>query len=213
MEALKWIHIATGFIALVAGTIALSTKKGRKAHRFSGKLFGYTMAVSGFSGIVLSLYIKSVFLLGIGLFSTWNVIMGILVFRLKRFGWNGVVIPITVITLAGTLAIASLSVISAVNQNFGTLFWLSLIFGVSGTLFLIHRIIQIKSFKIKGLDRVEEHINFMMGAYIASMSAFSATQLHFIPGILRWIWPTLLFSPIIAYQIRQWKKRIAKSSK
>ena len=210
MEALRWVHILIGFAALIAGTLALSLKKGSPLHRMAGKVFGYAMIVSGFSSIVLSVFINSIFLLGLGLFATWNAIMGVLVFKLKNFGWTGAVVPITIVALTGTLGMGIVSVISAVNGNFGSLFWLSFVFGFGGSGFLFWRIRQIKTIQNKGLDRVGEHINFMMSAYIASMSAFSATQLDFIPGILRWIWPTFVFSPIIAYQIRKWKKRSAK---
>lgn len=49
------IHIATGGLAIVLGTIALSVKKGGTTHRRSGMLFVYAMLVMGVSASILSI--------------------------------------------------------------------------------------------------------------------------------------------------------------
>ena len=47
------IHVAAGGLALVLGTVALMTKKGRTVHRRSGRLFVCAMLVMGASASIL----------------------------------------------------------------------------------------------------------------------------------------------------------------
>ena len=47
------IHVAAGGLALVLGTVALLTKKGRTVHRRSGLLFVCAMLVMGASASIL----------------------------------------------------------------------------------------------------------------------------------------------------------------
>jgi uncharacterized membrane protein len=47
------IHVAAGALAMVLGTVALSTKKGATIHLRSGLLFVYAMLVMGFSASML----------------------------------------------------------------------------------------------------------------------------------------------------------------
>jgi len=43
-----------------------------------------------------------------------------------------------------------------------------------------------------------------MGAYIAAVSAFSATSLHFIPWPWNFLWPTLLGVPYLLWAQRRY---------
>jgi len=49
-----WMHVAAGFIALGAGAVALSTRKGARLHRKSGAVFVYGMLLMTLSGAVLA---------------------------------------------------------------------------------------------------------------------------------------------------------------
>jgi uncharacterized membrane protein len=49
-----WMHVAAGFIALGAGAVALSSRKGARLHRKSGAVFVYGMLLMTMSGGALA---------------------------------------------------------------------------------------------------------------------------------------------------------------
>jgi uncharacterized membrane protein len=49
-----WMHVAAGFIALGAGAVALSSRKGARLHRKSGAIFIYGMLLMTLSGGALA---------------------------------------------------------------------------------------------------------------------------------------------------------------
>jgi hypothetical protein len=52
-----------------------------------------------------------------------------------------------------------------------------------------------------------DHMQGMTGSYIAAVSAFSAVNFHFMPDALRWLWPTLLGAPLLAYWKRHYQRK------
>ena len=47
----------------------------------------------------------------------------------------------------------------------------------------------------------------MLGAYAATVTAFSAVNFGFLPPIVRWLWPTILMLPVIAYNINKYQRK------
>jgi hypothetical protein len=45
----------------------------------------------------------------------------------------------------------------------------------------------------------------MGGAYIAAVSAFSAVNFASLPGVARWLWPTLVGTPVLVYLARRYR--------
>ena len=83
---IQYIHAPLGGIALLSGGISLVSKKGSPLHKKSGKVFFYSMLLSAFSALVVSVLPnhKSPFLFSIGIFSSYFLISGILSLRYKR---------------------------------------------------------------------------------------------------------------------------------
>ena len=52
----------------------------------------------------------------------------------------------------------------------------------------------------------------MMGGFIASVTAFSVQVMHFMPGVMQWIWPSLVGVPLIIYWVRTYRKKLEKGS-
>lgn len=50
------------------------------------------------------------------------------------------------------------------------------------------------------------HISGMMGAFISTISAFSVVTMDILPPLVRWLWPTLVFTPLIIY----WQRKISR---
>lgn len=57
------------------------------------------------------------------------------------------------------------------------------------------------------------HMIGMITAYIAAVSAFSAVNMHFLPTVLQWLWPTLIGSPLLTIWIRSYKEKFSKGKK
>jgi hypothetical protein len=50
-----------------------------------------------------------------------------------------------------------------------------------------------------------DHLTRMGGAYIAAVSAFSAVNFASLPGVARWLWPTLVGTPVLVYLARRYR--------
>jgi hypothetical protein len=57
------------------------------------------------------------------------------------------------------------------------------------------------------------HMSGFVGAYIAAVSAFSATSFHFIPWPWNFLWPTLLMVPPLVWASRRYKARFAQGQR
>lgn len=53
----------------------------------------------------------------------------------------------------------------------------------------------------------------MLGGFIASVTAFSTQVMHFMPGVIQWIWPSLVGVPLIIYWIRTYRKKLEKEKR
>jgi hypothetical protein len=49
----------------------------------------------------------------------------------------------------------------------------------------------------------------MLGAYIATVSAFSVVNFGFLPPLARWLWPTVVGVPLIVAWTRSYRRRFA----
>ncbi len=47
----------------------------------------------------------------------------------------------------------------------------------------------------------------MIGSYIAAVTAFSVVNFHVLPTTLRWLWPTMIGTPLITIWITYYKRR------
>lgn len=70
IQALIYVHAAAGGIAFISGPASFMTKKGRKWHRISGKLFFFAMLVVTLLALIISTSPKheSLFLFCVGIF-------------------------------------------------------------------------------------------------------------------------------------------------
>jgi hypothetical protein len=52
-----------------------------------------------------------------------------------------------------------------------------------------------------------KHMANMIGSYIAAVTAFSVVNFSFLPITVRWLWPTIIGTPLIALWITYYKLR------
>lgn len=204
------IHIIAGSIGLLTGTINIIKKKGDKAHKSVGKFFFYSMLINGFAGLIMSLIHRNDFLLIVAVFSIYMVATGQRFLSLKQLhkeqkpktiDW---ILTYTMLVFA-FLFITYGSYLLINKVNFGIVL---LVFGVVSCL------MAIKDIKVyKGNIKEKNywlllHIQRMVGSYIAALTAFIVVNNHFLPGIVGWLLPTVIFTPLIVKWTKQYRVQI-----
>lgn len=202
-----WVHIAAGVVAVLAGTGALVTKKGGQRHRQAGKLFLVSMGVV--VGTVLMLLALNqtsfrIILTLVAVFSGYLAFSGYRVLSRKRpaatpqrLDWiatGSVVLACFVLGVWGIVWVVT-------GNSFG---FVMLVFGGIGVTF---GTIDIRTFRgdTSG-EWLVSHLQRMIAAFIATISAVSAVNLTPVLGILAWLWPTIVGTPLIYY----WSKEHSK---
>ena len=204
------IHIIAGSLGLLTGTINIIKKKGDKAHKNVGKFFFYSMLINGFAGLIMSLIHRNDFLLIVAVFSIYMVATGQRFLSLKQLhkeqkpkaiDW---ILTYTMLVFA-FLFITYGSYLLINKVNFGIVL---LVFGVVSCL------MAIKDIKVyKGNIKEKNywlllHIQRMVGSYIAALTAFIVVNNHFLPGIVGWLLPTVIFTPLIVKWTKQYRVQI-----
>jgi uncharacterized membrane protein len=200
------IHIAAGFSALITGTFAIAVRKGSRTHNRAGRIFFYLMLVVTASAVVLSIFRPNVFLLLIAFFGFYQNLNGYRAIRNKslrpaRIDW--IVSAIGLVT--GILMIAQLDIVLIV---FGSL---SLLLSIGD--FRSHYLLS-RGGEAGRTAWLARHIGMMMGAYIATFTAFVVVNVQFEPmPWLPWLAPTAMFVPLMAYYQKKFAGRESRISR
>lgn len=195
-----WLHVAAGTVALLAGLGALVTRKGGRRHRLAGKAFLASMSVVVATVFVLAAIDPVAFrivLTLVAIFSGYLAFSGYRVLSRKRPTSSAHAVDWAA---AGCVVLACLGLaLWGVDwvldgTSFGTVM---VVFGGIGVAF---GAMDLWSFRGDGPgDWRVSHLQRMVAAVIATVSAVSAVNLTAMLGILAWLWPTLLGVPLIAY--------------
>jgi hypothetical protein len=207
------IHIIAGSIGLFTGTITIIRKKGDKIHVLVGNFFFYGMLLNAIAGFIMSIIHENLFLLIIAVFSFYLTATGQRFLSLKKLDkgqkpksidW---VITSTMILFA-LFFIAYGILLMVSHNNFGTVL---LVFG------MISLLMTRKDMAMyRGKNKFKNywlllHIQRMIGAYIAALTAFLVVNNMYLPAIVAWLLPTVIVTPLIFYWSR--KYAIQKSVK
>lgn len=186
------IHIAAGFLALSTGLIALITRKGGGRHRLSGRGFYYLMLTVAFTAVVISTMKFNLFLLLIAGFAFYQTIQG------YRSVKNKSLRPAAIDWLA---TITGLVTGIIMIWTFNTVL---LVFG-GICLFLFIGDLRAYNAALRGkelpkLAWLARHIGMMMGAYLATVTAFVVVNVRNVePEWLPWLAPTAIGVPLMQY--------------
>lgn len=208
-NALLALHIIGGAAGLITGTINIVRKKGDKKHKLTGKVFTYGMLTAGFSALLLSLLHPNYFLFIVGIFTIYMVATGNRYLYLKLLGqaqkptlldWS-----LTIGMLLFGLAFIGIGAYHLVKgNNFGIVF---IVFGFVGLRFVKTDFDNYGGKPKETNYWLMAHLQRMLGAYIAATTAFLVVNLKYLPvelpGIVFWLLPTLLVTPLIL----RWSKK------
>jgi len=191
-----WIHIAAGSLALIAGGISAFAAKGSPLHLRSGRYFVISMAITAISALVLSVLNYNPFLLSIAFFTAYLIGSGYLwaqrIPLARRHLIGRRVGVLGLLTAAGMFYTA----IDGTSWNVVLLVFGSILAVMSGA----------DAFRQKPpKNPIALHGGRMGGAYIAATTAFLVVNVEW--GVLGWLLPTAIGSPLIAYGLARYGKR------
>lgn len=212
------IHIVSGFTALVCGAVAILPKKGKGRHKKAGRTFFWSMIAVALTAIYLSIVNVIPFLFLIAIFSYYLTWTGY-----KSIHWKNKSLPIFVywfdlistciVTIFGIVMVL-LSVLSwfniHINEMISSLKVILLIFGVGTLIFSIQDLkIIISNKSISKFLWMYLHIGRMLGAYIATFTAFLVVNSQYFPTpLISWLAPTILGTPLIVYWVRRYRNKL-----
>ena len=203
--ALIYIHAFFGTIGLLAGSGSMYYRKGSARHRWSGRWFSWGMLISSILSLIIARMPghRSEFLFCVGAFTVYMILSGNRALRFKPGGrkqaspldWvlSGIMIGVSAWMIGqGTLNLLALDNNGLLNIFFGLI-------GLSLSLGDLRNYTRYTKFPNLWL---KAHIGRIMGAYIASVTAFVVAGLHW-NGIFFWMAPAVLGNFYIAYWIRR----------
>lgn len=218
LPTLVILHVLAGSLALVSGLIAMSVVKGKQVHRFAGQVFFYSMLVIFITSVTVAYFKGKDFLLMIGFFSFYLAANGYRWLFLKKLNFKQK--PTWVDYLLnglGAIAHTSLFVWGVVKLIAGDMGMgiIAMVFGLIGLRLVygtVRRFIRTSASKTLW---IEGHIANMIGAYIATLTAFLVVnndKTFGLPGVVAWLLPTAIGVPYIFYWIKKYTKP-AKTSR
>ncbi len=219
------IHIVSGFTSLTVGLIPMIAQKGGRVHKVSGQVFFWAMF-----GVFVTATVSWLqrpdkpffqFLLLVGFFSFHLTLTGVRTLRRKttkaqptRFDW----FVAGVAMLGGIVAI-----LFGIGQLYaglrtGQFSMFSVLYLLFGGSFLRNG--QMDWWVYSGWVSMEKmhwfynHITRMVGAYIASFTAFCVVNSEHIPlpGLLVWTLPGAIGGFFIGRTVRSYKRRFTTSA-
>jgi uncharacterized membrane protein len=215
IKVLLGFHIVCGVLSLGVAPVAISAQKGGLLHRVSGLVFTYAMAIAGITSLAIPILQKiwgikdNTFLFLVGVFTLYMVFTGNRVLRLKKAATYRSLVKwydwamVGAMTLFGT----TLLVIGIRNLVFGNTFgWVLVVFGLISLRFVWVDVRYFTGRIASPMAWLDTHIGRMMGATIATYTAFLVVNNAYflgLPDVFVWLLPTALGVPLIVYFIRK----------
>jgi uncharacterized membrane protein len=199
-------HIFFGMLALFVAPAAMITRKGGIWHRRWGKVYFWAMAAVAVTAVLLSVLRPQLFLPLVAVFSFYLAFTGYRVLYRKSpqhtagtLDWAG-----AVLMLLGGAGLICYGAFLVRTSSFGTV---SIAFGSIG---LLLAILDVRAFRHAPSDKRAwwfTHMRRMMAAYIATVTAFSAVNFHFLPPVVRWLWPSVVGTLGIFAWVSHYRKK------
>lgn len=207
------IHIFAGFLSLVTAPVAMIVQKGGNAHRQWGKVYFGGMTVVAITAFLISLFKSIPFLLMLSVFSYYAAVDGYRSLYMKNLhkGQKVKTLDWAIAIITGIFSIGL--IVYAIHfymtkpEEYKSFAIVISVFGFLGVNGVYKNLRKFRNPPKDKMDWFYSHISGMMGSYIATVSAFSATNFYFLPPVLRWLWPTLLGVPFMMYWIKGYRKK------
>lgn len=204
-----WVHIAAGMVALVVAPGAMLTQKGGWWHRNWGQMYFWSMAVVAGTALMMSVMRSGIFLGLVAVFSFYLAFTGVRALRRKRpdaratrWDWGA-----ALVALLGSVGLILFGARALMNgHTFGVV---ALVFGSIGGGLAGKDLWRFWSPPEAERAWFFMHLQRMLAAYIATVSAFSVVNFSFLPPVVRWLWPTVVGTAGIALWTRYYHRHFA----
>lgn len=207
-----FIHIFAGVSTLIAGPIALFYQRNSKKHVIAGKVFNVSMMIIIVTSIFKFLRVPDnfgyQFLFGISILVGFNLFQGIRSIRFMKGKQPGhfdrTFIWVFILTGIGMMNAG------IYHLMHGHSFPLAILFLVFGVIVMTGGL-KFRRFLVAGNISsrwwLRLHIDAMMGAFIASTTAFTVNAADFLPWYAQWFGPAIVMQPLLMYFMAQRKLR------
>ena len=201
------VHIAFGTVALLIAPLALVTVKGGLWHRRWGKIFFWAMAGIALTAAILCWLRTGIFLFLIAILSFYLALTGYRVLQRKKPDTKphpfdvGIAI---IMFLAG-----SGFILLGILEHDTAVRWVRIVFGVLALLLGLLDVFGLFRPPRSPQSWMLRHMTRFLGAYIATVTAFSVVNFQFLPYFWRWLWPTMFG----VLGIFVWRRHYAKKFK
>lgn len=206
------LHIVSGTLGLISGSINIIGKKGGTLHRRVGKVFLFSMLSVSCSAFVLSVIHPNYFLFIVGVFTLYLVGSGTRYLYLKQINADqkpgAIDWVLTYFMLVFGIAFILFGAYHLyIKQIFGFVF---IVFGTIGL-----RMVRTDFKNFRGKSEIANvwlttHIQRMIGAYIAALTAFLVVNNQILPAVVAWLLPTFIFLPVIIKYTRKYQSKMVK---
>lgn len=213
-DAVLWVHIGIGVIAVGAGLGALMTRKGGRRHRRFGQAYVYSIGFVVVSAIVLALLRWSPFLLLVAIFSFYLAFSGYRVLSWKRDGqptnldWAA-----ASLTLATGFAIAGLVLLGYQGwlvRSTSLPEFLPAILGVSVGYFPLMDMEEFRTPSGESQQWFFGHLIRMTTSYFVTIATVSITNFDFLPLTVRPLWPAIIGVPLLIIWFRRYRRQLPR---
>jgi hypothetical protein len=197
VKVVLFAHVLAGFSALITGVWAILVKKGGRTHRIVGKVFFYCMLIVAVTALGVAIPKKQTFLLMIAVFAFFQNYFGVRATQQRDMMPN--LLDWIVLIIAAVNSFFMVYSFEIVLLVFGVISS-SLTFGQ----FKIYLDV-VRGREIPKMKWLRQHIGMMMGALIATITAFLLVNVRgFSPSWLPWLAPTAILVPLIIYYQRKY---------
>jgi len=213
LTGLLGLHVAAGVVAVLAGLVAILTEKGGPRHVRAGQVYVGTMAFVVASAFPLAVVDGNAFLFTIAIFTGYLLFAGYRVLDRKRgvpeevepLDWLGVAAMLT--AGAGMVAWGGYNSLTGAPGIYPAL----VAFGTIGIVLAGQQAHRFRRPTGPRMGWFYQHIAFMGGAYIATITASATVNLTMLPPLARWLGPTAVGVPAIVLTIRRSRRRFEGS--
>lgn len=207
LNAILFLHIMAGLLALGMAGTALATSKGSVWHRRAGRAYVLSMLVVTLSTLALVVIRPNLFLLVIGIFSFYLVFTGwrAAILRDGRPRWQdhgaGAV-------MAGTGLFMMAYGLAGLWGGGNAQPVILVVFGTIGVTMAVSDWAEWRSGPVIGKARIVRHLTRMLAGTIATITAAVVVNISFLPALVTWLGPTALITPLIFW----WTARVRREA-
>lgn len=212
MTPLLISHAGAGAVMLLSGLVAMTTRKGQRSHRASGKVYATATAVVGVTGFAIAIIKSNQFLIATSIFVLYMMVSAYRSLYLKKLHLHVRAAPIDKAILTGAAIGALYLLLLGIRGLFAghSSGIVPLVFGGLCAAFTIRDIKKYTKGPSDKMHWLYNHISGMVGSYIAGITAFLAVNAgYFTNDFVLWVWlgPTVVGTPYIIYNIRKYRNK------